>query len=159
MARPIKLRQIDNIPETNSFVPSKNPPENIKTNILKVEEVEAIRLKDIERLEQNECAERMRISRPTFRRILLSAREKIADSLINGKAIVIEGGNFTRNICILHCYSCGHSWNDKYESISSQSKMVKECPSCGSHNISCKPQDGNDFCHGRCHGYRHGRNK
>lgn len=157
MARPIKPRQIYNMPKINSFVPCEKIDDNIGTNVLKVEELEAIRLKDMEKLEQNACAERMQISRPTFRRILLSAREKIADSLINGKAIVIEGGDFTRNICIMHCYSCGHSWDERYESFSSQVEMSKACPVCGSYNIGCEPKTNNEFCHGRCHRYGRGR--
>ena len=157
MARPIKPRQIYNVPKINSFIPSEKTDDNISTNVLKVEELEAIRLKDIQKIEQNECAEKMKISRPTFRRILISAREKIADSLLNGKAIVIEGGDFTRNICILHCYSCGHSWDERYESISSQAEMTKSCPACGSQNVGCEPKANNEFCRGRCHRYGRGR--
>lgn len=62
--------------------------------VLAVEEFEAVRLKDLEELEQEECAERMGISQPTFHRILSAARKKISDALINGKAIRIEGGSF-----------------------------------------------------------------
>ena len=53
-----------------------------------------MRLKDLESLEQEECAQKMKISQPTFHRLILSARKKIADAIINGKAIKIEGGNF-----------------------------------------------------------------
>jgi predicted DNA-binding protein (UPF0251 family) len=52
----------------------------------------------------------MEVSRPTFQRILISAREKIADSLVNGKTLKIEGGNFTRNICSVKCADCGREW-------------------------------------------------
>ncbi|AST56635.1 DNA-binding protein [Thermoanaerobacterium thermosaccharolyticum] len=62
--------------------------------VLTVEEFEAIRLKDLEGLEQEECAEKMKVSRPTFFRIIISAREKVADALVNGKAIKVEGGNY-----------------------------------------------------------------
>jgi len=62
--------------------------------ILHVDEFEAVRLKDLEGLEQEECAKKMKISQPTFHRLILSARKKIADAIINGKAIKIEGGNF-----------------------------------------------------------------
>jgi len=61
---------------------------------LTVEELEAIRLKDLEGLEQEHGAEKMNISRPTFQRILTSARKKIAEALLGGKAIRIGGGNF-----------------------------------------------------------------
>jgi predicted DNA-binding protein (UPF0251 family) len=62
--------------------------------VLPVEEYEAVRLKDLEGLEQEECAKKMNISQPTFHRLVLSARKRIADAIINGKAIKIEGGNF-----------------------------------------------------------------
>jgi predicted DNA-binding protein (UPF0251 family) len=62
--------------------------------ILSVEEFEAVRLKDLEGLEQEQCAKKMNISQPTFHRLVLSARKKIADAIVNGKAIKIEGGNF-----------------------------------------------------------------
>jgi len=59
-----------------------------------VEEAEAIRLKDVEGLEQEQGAARMQVSRPTFQRILSSARYKISNALLNGKAVRIRGGNF-----------------------------------------------------------------
>ena len=59
-----------------------------------VDEYEAVRLKDLEGLEQEECARKMNVSQPTFHRLVLSARKKIADAIINGKAIRIEGGNY-----------------------------------------------------------------
>ena len=62
--------------------------------ILQVDEFEAVRLKDLEGLEQEECAKKMNISQPTFHRLVLSARKKISDAIVNGKAIKIEGGNF-----------------------------------------------------------------
>lgn len=60
--------------------------------VLTMEELEAVRLKDVEDLDQEDAAERMQISRPTYRRILVGARSKIADALTSGKAIRIEGG-------------------------------------------------------------------
>lgn len=62
--------------------------------ILNVDEFEAVRLKDLEGLEQEECAKKMNISQPTFHRLALSARKKIADGIVNGKALKIDGGNF-----------------------------------------------------------------
>jgi len=80
LARPTKWRKIENIPTITYFIPSDKDVAEVPENILKLEELEAIRLKDLEGLEQGECAEKMEVSRPTFQRILLSAREKIADS-------------------------------------------------------------------------------
>ncbi len=64
----------------------------LEESILTVDEFEAVRLKDLEGLEQEECAKKMNISQPTFHRLVLSARKKIADAIVNGKAIKIEGG-------------------------------------------------------------------
>ena len=99
MARPTKWRKIENIPITSYFVPAQSETLGIQENNLKLEELEAIRLKDLEGLEQGECAEKMEVSRPTFQRILLSAREKVADSLINGKMIHIDGGKYVCKDC------------------------------------------------------------
>jgi uncharacterized protein len=70
---------------------------------LSVDEAEAIRLKDLEGLEQEEGADRMGISRPTFQRILVSGRHKVADALLNGKAVKIEGGHIELATAPLHC--------------------------------------------------------
>lgn len=98
MARPFKWRRIDFVPTVSRFRPD-GPGQSEEINLLKLEELEAIRLKDMEGLEQSECAERMAVSRPTFQRILSSAREKVADSLINGKSIQIDGGHFRCSEC------------------------------------------------------------
>jgi predicted DNA-binding protein (UPF0251 family) len=111
------MRKIENIPVVPCFVPSDKDVSEADKNILKLEELEAVRLKDLEGMEQEECAARMEVSRPTFQRILSSAREKIADSLINGKSILIEGGNFTRNICPVRCSGCGKEWLESYENL------------------------------------------
>jgi predicted DNA-binding protein (UPF0251 family) len=62
--------------------------------VLGFEEIEAIRLKEIEKLEQEEAAARMGVSRATFQRILSSARSKVAIAILSGKAIRIEGGHY-----------------------------------------------------------------
>jgi predicted DNA-binding protein (UPF0251 family)/DNA-directed RNA polymerase subunit RPC12/RpoP len=115
-------------------------------NILKLEELEAIRLKDLEGLEQGECAEKMEVSRPTFQRILISAREKIADSLVNGKTIHIEGGNFTQNICPVRCMDCGKEWMEGFENLESIKKGGYFCPACNSTEIVCGKNCKGKFC-------------
>ena len=150
MARPIKLRKIEHIPAIPYFVPSENDIAELPENILKLEELEAIRLKDLERLEQGECAERMEVSRPTFQRILLSAREKIADSLINGKMIHIEGGNFTRNICPIHCKDCGKEWKESFENLEAVKTGKYACRDCGSVNVICEDNCKDKFCRKNC---------
>ena len=99
MPRPPKCRRVEFLPGVTFFKPAGVPMRLLEEIVLSVEEAEAIRLKDLEGLEQKEGAERMNVSRPTFQRVLVSARQKLADALLNGKVIRIEGGNFglTRN--------------------------------------------------------------
>ena len=94
MPRPPKCRRVAFLPNVTYFKPAGIPLRVLEGVRLSVEEAEAIRLKDLEGLEQAPSAERMNLSRPTFQRMLASARRKIADALLNGKAIKIEGGNF-----------------------------------------------------------------
>lgn len=153
MARPTKWRRIENMPSIPFFVPSEKDVSGVPRNVLKLEELEAIRLKDLDGLEQSECAEKMEVSRPTFQRILLSAREKIADSLIHGKIIHIEGGNFTRNICPVRCLDCSKEWMESYENLESIKNGVYVCPACGSTKVVCE-QTCDKFCRKKC--WRHG---
>ena len=156
MARPTKWRRIENVPTVPYFIPSEKGVDEIPENVLKLEELEAIRLKDLEGLEQSECAEKMEVSRPTFQRILLSAREKVADSLVNGKTILIEGGNFTRYICPVKCMDCGNEWTESYENMESIKHGEYECPACGSKKVICGQNCKGRFCRGHCrrHGWR-----
>jgi predicted DNA-binding protein (UPF0251 family)/predicted Fe-Mo cluster-binding NifX family protein len=94
MTRPKKCCRIAFMPGVNYFKPAGIPIRFLEEVRLSYEETEAIRLKDIEGLDQSGCAERMNVSRPTAQRIIESARKKIADALLNGKAIRIEGGNY-----------------------------------------------------------------
>ena len=94
MPRPFKQRRVFYIPQVTYFKPAGIPLRILEESRLSVEEVEAIRLKDLDGLEQEQCAEKMNISRQTFQRVLGSARRSIADALFNGKAIRVEGGNF-----------------------------------------------------------------
>jgi predicted DNA-binding protein (UPF0251 family)/predicted Fe-Mo cluster-binding NifX family protein len=94
MSRPHKCRRVAFLPDVTYFKPAGIPMRTLEEVRLSVEEAEAIRLKDLEGLEQEEGARRMNISRPTFQRVLASARQKIADALLKGKAIRIEGGSF-----------------------------------------------------------------
>lgn len=90
MARPRIPRRIDFNPESTYFKPAGIPMRNLEEIIISFEEAEAIKLKDVIGLEQNDAAKKMGVSQPTFYRILLIARKKIADAIINGKAIRIE---------------------------------------------------------------------
>jgi predicted DNA-binding protein (UPF0251 family) len=82
------------LPRATYFKPAGIPLRMLDEVRLSVEEAEAIRLKDLEGLEQEQGAEKMNISRPTFQRLLASGRQKMADALLKSKAIKIEGGAF-----------------------------------------------------------------
>lgn len=94
MAREPRCRRVEHLPRVGCFKPAGISSSRLEEVQLKVEELEAIRLKDHLRLEQEDCAKRMQISRPTFQRILVEARAKIAYALCSGRAIRIEGGNY-----------------------------------------------------------------
>ena len=94
MPRPRICRRVGFQPNVTYFKPAGIRIIDLDESILTVDEFEAVRLKDLLGLEQEECAKKMNISQPTFHRLILSARKKIADAIINGKAIKIEGGNF-----------------------------------------------------------------
>ena len=134
MARPTKWRRVAFIPEVAYFKPAGIPLGMLEEVGLTVEEVEAIRLKDLEDLGQEECAQRMRISRPTFHRVLGSARRKLADALISGKAIRIEGGNFALSNQPFRCRSDGHEWQVPFEAVASGQPLA--CPRCDSPGVA-----------------------
>jgi predicted DNA-binding protein (UPF0251 family) len=132
MGRQPMWRRVDSLPRASYFKPAGVPMSGLEEVRLSVEEAEAIRLKDIEGLEQDGCAKKMSVSRSTFARVLLSARRKMADALLNGKAIRIEGGNYEMSVRRFRCHN-GHEWEVPFE------KMIKEppqlCPTCNSPEI------------------------
>ncbi len=114
----------------------------LKEVCISVEEAEAIRLKDLEGLEQEACARRMNISRPTFHRVLTGARGKLADALLNGKAIRIEGGNFEMQKRPFRCIN-GHDWEVPFEVM--VTTPPRKCPVCKTPNIiPIQPQPGGE---------------
>ena len=128
MPRPIKCRYVNFIPSVTLFKPAGVPLRMLEEVCLSLEETEAIRLRDLEGLEQEVCAERMKISRPTFHRVLESARRKMADALVNGKAIRIEGGNFQMAIHRFKCTNDNHEWELPSEAVIPGSFPM--CPRC-----------------------------
>jgi predicted DNA-binding protein (UPF0251 family) len=97
MPRPPKFRRVSFSPNVTYFKPAGVPLGALEEVVLTIEEVEAVRLVDYENKNQEEAAKEMDISQPTLNRLLNSARKKIADALVNGKAIRVEGGNYTLN--------------------------------------------------------------
>ena len=132
MGRRRMWRKVSSVPQINCFKPAGIPLSDIDEVNLLVEEAEAVRLKDLEGLEQEQCARRMRISRTTFARILDVARRKIADALLNGKGIRIEGGNFEMAVRRFRCLS-GHEWDVPFETM--VSTPPASCPSCETPSI------------------------
>jgi predicted DNA-binding protein (UPF0251 family) len=132
MGRQPLRRRVDNLPQVTYFKPAGIPLAHLQETRLSIEEAEAIRLKDIEGLAQGDCAQKMSVSRPTFARILLSVRRKMADALLNGKAIRIEGGNYEMAVRRFRCDN-GHEWEVPFE------VMIKEppelCPTCSTPDI------------------------
>jgi predicted DNA-binding protein (UPF0251 family) len=145
LPRPLKLRCIARMPWTGYFWPDNPPREELESVCLSLEEVEALRLKDLEGLEQEASAQRMRISRPTFHRILEMAHEKVADALVNGKAIQIEGGNFGLPQSRFICNEDGHEWNVPFDVLANGDPI--SCPNCSSMNIQPEYPTPS-FCHG-----------
>ena len=90
MARPRKIRKIQFNPKILYYKPRGVPLRNLEEVILSADEIEAIRIKFVENLDQVVCAKNMKISQSTFQRILASANKKIAEALILGKAIRID---------------------------------------------------------------------
>jgi hypothetical protein len=86
------LRHIGFKPPARLFKPAGIPACALERVTLTLDEVEALRLADLNGLYQEQAAEQMKISRPTFSRIIEEARRKVAEALIHGKALCLEGG-------------------------------------------------------------------
>jgi uncharacterized protein len=90
--RPKKTRWVKCAPTERCFKPRCKPLSKLQDVYLSIDEFEAIRLADLEKLKQVDAARLMHVSRPTFSRIVALARKKVADGLVNIKVIRIEGG-------------------------------------------------------------------
>ncbi len=142
MARPKKFRRVAQFPKENYFVPYGVPRCQLEETNISVEELEAMRLKDVESLSQEECAELMGVSRQTFQLIIESGRAKLTSALLEGKAISIKGGHYTTEQCKFVCLECGHS----YEIDFKQDHQM--CPKCGSVQVRCQKKA--QFCQKWC---------
>ena len=141
MPRPKKWRKISFEPECTLFKPCGVPKSELETISIMLEELEAMRLKDIQGLNQAECAELMSVSRQTFQNIIESARKKAALALTTGKGIHITGGKYTYNICTYTCQACGEEFSMNFEGEA-------VCPTCGASNPQCV--DRQSFCKDHC---------
>ena len=97
MTRPCCLRRIAFMPGVRYFKPAGIPLKELEEITIALDELEALRLADLEGLYQEQAAKKMKISRPTFARIVETARRKTASALIHGKALRLEGGAVVMN--------------------------------------------------------------
>ena len=140
MPRPPKKRNIENIPEIKYFKPQGVCKNELKEMNLTLEEIEAIRLKDLEELDQQKCADKMEVSRTTFQRILKSGRKKIAEALIKGKAIKFKGGNYRLKEGKYRCRNCNHEINfncspKRHRKRHGKKNDTEKCPKCGTKSF------------------------
>ncbi|MBC7353419.1 MAG: DUF134 domain-containing protein [Thermogutta sp.] len=149
MPRPFCRRRIAAAPPCNLFVPVGAPCGTAEEVTLTLDELEALRLADLEGLYQEEAAERMNVSRQTFARIVESARKKVAQALVEGKALRIEGGIVeVMTMRRFVCSQCKKEWEVPFGTGRPQG-----CPQCGSADIHRHPEDRGGFGkrgRGRC---------
>lgn len=157
MSRPMKLRQVAVTPAVSFFKPAGVPMAALEMVTLALEEVEAIRLKDIEDLHQEDCAERMGVSRATFHHVLGSGRAKLADAILNGKAIRVEGGACVFPGGRFRCRRDGSEWVLPPATPAGVASVV--CPTCRGRDVQpvftpqgpCRGGGGHGgWGHGRC---------
>jgi len=127
MPRPFCCRRIGFQPGYSYFKPRGIPTDELSENILTLDELEAVRLADLNGMYQEQAAKCMNVSRPTFGRIIDSAHQKIADVLVNGKVLKIETGKteFT-DTKWYKCQEC-----DTEIEIPQQGPNLTHCPKCG----------------------------
>jgi predicted DNA-binding protein (UPF0251 family) len=112
------------------FKPCGIPCSDLQENSLTLDELESIRLADLERLYQEDAAARMGVSRQTFGNIIRSAHEKIADALVNARALKIAGGVVQYGAQHFRCGRCRNRWT-----TDSGSEQADMCPKCHENGI------------------------
>jgi predicted DNA-binding protein (UPF0251 family) len=130
--RPRKRRRLRHPPKAAIFKPLGAPLEALAQITLLYEELEALRLADLEGLHQAEAAQQMGVSRSTFQRLVTEARRKVAQALVKGTALQIEGGTFRVTRAHWLCANCGHEWALAH---GRGSGPPEACPHCGSPAI------------------------
>ena len=155
MPRPPCCRRVAGLPPCSMFKPAGIPASSLEQITLGLDEMEAIRLADLLGLYQEDAAMQMNVSRQTFGRIIESARRKVAEALIQGKVLRIEGGVVTMTqMRQFKCLACEHEW-----ALPFGTGRPEGCPKCQSANIHrAAEQRGSGRCgrgRGRC--FRGGR--
>lgn len=124
MPRPMKRRRVHCKHHTGTFTPAGNPDDREPIR-LKIDEIESLRLMDLEHLDQAACAEMMGLARTTFQRVLHSAREKVALALIERRPLVIEGIETLDEHVVYHCPACK-------KDLRAEELNQGDCPNCSS---------------------------
>jgi len=132
MVRPQKNRMVAFNPEISYFKPRGIPMIDLEEVCLTVDQREAIRLSDLLGMSHEDAGRRMGVSRATFGRIIQRARYAVADALINGKAINVEGGSYQiiSKVRLFHCSNCNFEWEEPFGS-----GRPKCCPSCNENEF------------------------
>ena len=126
MPRPFKARRIYGDFGSDYFKPRGRRMDELEEVFLEADELESLRLADLEEFYQNDAAERMGVSRQTFGNIVKRAHQKVADALINGKAI-----RFTPDVAERRrCRGCGRRWAE-----TAYAKESEKCPDCESNAV------------------------
>lgn len=141
MARPKRDRIVHTPPLFSEFKPTGVASRFLDQTILSLDEFEAFRLADALGLSHAEAAEEMDISRSTFTRLIEESRKKIAELIIEGKILTIEGGNIHFRNNIIRCNDCGHMFNININA------SISICPECHSKNLV---NLAGGFGHGKC---------
>jgi predicted DNA-binding protein (UPF0251 family) len=140
MPRPPCCRRVSGRPASSVFKPAGIPTRMLEEIVMALDEFESIRLADFEGLYQEEAAGRMNVSRPTFGRIIESAHRKVAEAIIRGKALKIEGGPvLAEPIGVLRCPACSHMWEGAAASGT-------DCPQCHRVAVQELPLDNGAAC-------------
>jgi len=125
MARPKKCRWVEREPGVTFFKPQGIPLRGLEIEVITVDELEALRLSDYLGLNHEEVARQMKVSRPTVTRMLARAHQAVADALVNGKAIRIEGGDYCLDRHTFCCPKCGQK-----TSLPGKAAPVQVCSRC-----------------------------
>jgi len=130
MPRPPIERSVGGVPMATLFKPAGVPARDLEQLPLTVDQLEAIRLVDRDRLSQQQAADVMGVSRQTVGRLLDAGRATVADALVNGKSILIGGGPYQVAARPLRCRTCHARWVGEPGHVSQLT-----CPVCGGADI------------------------
>jgi predicted DNA-binding protein (UPF0251 family) len=153
MPRPPIERSVAGVPRITLFKPAGVPARELDRLRLAVDELEAIRLVDLDGLSHEQAAEALGVSRQTVGRVLERGRAKVADALVGGKAIEISGGQYRVEPQQLRCFACKEQWAAR-----SLAPDAASCPRCGSDDVAvCRGPGGRCGRPGGGPGRRSGR--